>query len=274
MDHDYLVICAIGKNEAPYVLEWCCYHLSNGVDRIYYHDNGSDNTEAILKPLIDQDLVIYRKVSRPKPQMYVYNNFNYNKIVDTRWCAYIDVDEFIVPKTKQNITEELKQFEDLSALAIAWKVFGSSFVEKRNSKKLVMETYIKCSTHINDDQRPSHYKTIADPKCTKTNLNNPHIIYPRPPKVIKNELREIVRGPFTNYPPSHKYFQLNHYYTKSYEDWERKMKRGGGNTPDDKYPLKLAHFKHLEKALNETECHAIMRFVDGTKKFMENLLCQ
>jgi len=36
---DTLSLCAVGRDEAPYVVEWAHHHLAIGFERIYYYDN-------------------------------------------------------------------------------------------------------------------------------------------------------------------------------------------------------------------------------------------
>jgi hypothetical protein len=42
---DKLAICAIFKDEAPYLLEWLAFHRMIGIDLLVLHDNGI-NSEA------------------------------------------------------------------------------------------------------------------------------------------------------------------------------------------------------------------------------------
>ena len=57
---NYLAICAIAKDEGPYLKEWIEWHLKNGVEKFYIYDNGSkDDTTTVLKPYIEKGIVEY-----------------------------------------------------------------------------------------------------------------------------------------------------------------------------------------------------------------------
>lgn len=53
-----VAICALFKNEAPFLREWIEYHLMIGVSHLYLYNNcSSDNYLAILKPYIKSGVV-------------------------------------------------------------------------------------------------------------------------------------------------------------------------------------------------------------------------
>ena len=56
-----LSICAIMKNEGPYVKVWIDYHRLVGVKRFYIYDNEStDNMKEVLDPYIQKGIVVYK----------------------------------------------------------------------------------------------------------------------------------------------------------------------------------------------------------------------
>ncbi len=54
-----LAICAIFKNEAPWLKEWITYHHSAlGVNTFYLYNNDStDSFKETLQPFVDQGIV-------------------------------------------------------------------------------------------------------------------------------------------------------------------------------------------------------------------------
>ncbi|MDR1946666.1 MAG: glycosyltransferase family 92 protein [Desulfovibrio sp.] len=54
----YASICAIAKDEDPYIVEWAEYHLSIGFEHIHVYDNGSARpVRDILREYMDAGLV-------------------------------------------------------------------------------------------------------------------------------------------------------------------------------------------------------------------------
>ena len=55
---NYLAVCAIYRDEGPYLREWVEFHRLAGVERFYLYDNGStDEHEEVLRPYVEEGLV-------------------------------------------------------------------------------------------------------------------------------------------------------------------------------------------------------------------------
>src|SRR6056297_2188452 len=101
---DYISICAIIKDEGPYLTEWLEFHRLVGIDRFYLYDNGSsDNTPEILQPYIKAGIVHLipwpKFIDKSNPQYLAYAHAAALTSNRTFWLAYIDLDEFLFPVT-------------------------------------------------------------------------------------------------------------------------------------------------------------------------------
>ena len=117
---NYLSICAIAKGEANYIGEWLKYHFYLGVDHVYLYDNSIE--EELHR--LESDKITVISVSGAVMQPYAYNSCLTYYREDNRWIAFIDVDEFIVPKITNNLKEFLVPYEKYSAVCPHWKFFG------------------------------------------------------------------------------------------------------------------------------------------------------
>jgi hypothetical protein len=110
-----IAVAAIIKNEGAYIKEWIEYHKLVGVDKFYIYDNESvDDTATILRPYIKNGDVIYTYVKttgKRKPQVEVYNDVIKKYRNKSKWIAFIDADEFIVPVTHKTIGEVIDYIE-------------------------------------------------------------------------------------------------------------------------------------------------------------------
>ena len=71
----HLAVCAIAKNEGPYFTEWIEWHRRQGVERFYIYDNEStDGTQALLKPYIEQGIVVYQPWPGYRRQLAAYDH--------------------------------------------------------------------------------------------------------------------------------------------------------------------------------------------------------
>ena len=69
-DSPYLSICAIYRNEAPYLREWVEFHRLAGVERFFLYDNRStDEHREVLAPRIEDGTVVVREWPDPRGQI-------------------------------------------------------------------------------------------------------------------------------------------------------------------------------------------------------------
>jgi hypothetical protein len=94
-----VAICCIVRDE-EYLVEWIEYHSLIGVTKFYIYDNGSAITvNQTLATYIDSGLVEVITFPGEVMQLPAYDNCleQYGSLC--KWIAFIDADEFIVPKT-------------------------------------------------------------------------------------------------------------------------------------------------------------------------------
>lgn len=234
--HD-LAVVAIFKDEAPYLKEWIDYHLAAGVDHFYMYDNGStDNTREILKPYVDAKLVDAFYVPGEVMQMPAYNDAVRKFRFATRYMAFLDIDEFIFPKSTQNIVEVVDEIlsneEKAAGLAINWQIFGSNGQEQADYSKGVLERFTRRAP--SDWFEPAtrttlpvgniHVKTIANPRQIRY-IVNPHYAYYFDGRFAVNSEGGRVTH-WGNEPILIDKIVVNHYLTKSKEEFQTKMGRG------------------------------------------------
>src|SRR5690242_10611520 len=95
----YLAACAIFfyGNEAPHLREWIEFHRLVGVERFLLYDNGGtdEHLEMLAPYLEDEIVVIHDWPSRQSPQQPAYDDCLARHGPESRWIAFIDVDEFL-----------------------------------------------------------------------------------------------------------------------------------------------------------------------------------
>ena len=101
-----LAVGAIFRNEARYLPEWIGFHLRQGVERFYlYENNSSDDWEAALAPF--GDVVELHRFPRHPGQLAAYADCLDQHRRDTRWIAFIDIDEFLFSPTGRSLPDVL-----------------------------------------------------------------------------------------------------------------------------------------------------------------------
>jgi len=166
----YITVVTMFQNEAQWLGEWIEYHLLVGVDHfLLYNHQSSDEWQTVLQPYIDQGVVTL--VSAPKAphveaQYEVYELASKRLAGKTTWMACIDVDEFIVPTGAESLKQLLPPFESYGGIAINWRCFGTSSVERLLPGELMIEQLTWASKREAD--RSLFYKSIVRPDTLKS----------------------------------------------------------------------------------------------------------
>lgn len=139
-------ICSIFKNEAPYLKEWIEFNHLVGVDHFYmYNNNSEDDFRTVLEPYVESGLVTLIEWPHNQMQMECYKDCIGKYSSETKWLGFIDIDEFIVPKSTHNLYDFLKPFEKKAgSVNIYWRLYGSSGRLDRDLNGLVTEDFTVC----------------------------------------------------------------------------------------------------------------------------------
>ncbi len=218
----YLAVCAIAKDEGPYFKEWIEWHLGQGVEKFYIYDNEStDCTREVLKPYIDSGVVEYIHFPGYRRQLAAYDHCMEHHRLDTRWLAFIDLDEFIVPMNGETVREFLSHHEDASAVEINWLIFGSSGAQKKLPGTM-MERFRRHSlpNHILN----RHVKTIVNPRRV-FNMIGCHEAARISGYAVDSHGMPLKKS-FRDREPQQDVIRINHYAVRSFEEFLEKQNRG------------------------------------------------
>jgi hypothetical protein len=253
----YLSLCCIVKDENRYLKEWIDYHLKIGVEHFYIYDNDSAVPVAdTLRELGLLQHVTVIPISGPSMQLTAYKNCLNRFGTKSYWMGFIDMDEFLVPKsTNGDMQAFLKDYEAYAGLGVNWLVFGSSGFKNRTDEPQLSRFLMRSDLEFAAN---SHIKSIVQPKYVK-GFQDPHALKYRFGKYCVNENFERVNTAFSA-PSVHK-IQLNHYYCRSQEEYEEKIKRGRGD--DVNMKRKMDHFfehdMHSNKVKDTVICELLER---------------
>lgn len=260
---DYnLIITAIVKNEGAYIREWIEYHKICGVSKIVLYDNEStDGLQGIISDYILTGYVDYIFCPGRGKQLDAYNDAIKKYRNKSKYIAFIDADEFIVSKTGElipNLVERLMK-KQAGGLAVNWKMFGSSNFESRPCG-LVIENFLYRAK--DDFQSNWCIKTIANPRKI---LRFEHVHVPSYIPGIYNidENGNKVFGPY-NVAMVPRELQINHYFTKSKEEWVARRSLGKADFKSDKEKRTMDEFYEHDK--NDIYDPYMLGYVESVKK--------
>lgn len=201
-----VALVCIAKNEDHYIKEWVDYNFKLGFDHIFIYEND-------WRCSLDNPNVSKIPFDGRSKQIEAYNNFLRHSSSEYQWVAFFDVDEFLVLKKHENVKKFLKEYTNFNGVGINWCLFGSNGHKKFDKQSGVLERFTK--RKITFDQ---HVKTILKiGKDVKMGVHNPNI-----------DLVGTNKVPFSG--PFHvngniEIAQLNHYFTKSEEEFTEKIKK-------------------------------------------------
>ena len=274
----FLGLVAIFRGEDDYLIEWLGFHKLMGVEHFILYDNGLEKSSAVLlKPYIKEGTVTHipfpdipglrdgRHADTLSIQQMAYADFVKRFRHHFKYVLQLDIDEFLFPKSHNSITEVLNKYNDskLSRIEINWTNFGDSGHLTKPSG-LVINNFTKSGSNV----VPHSVKSISNTQYFSKRFayTNVHRFSHRfSPKDIFTKLLlgypHIIKGKTAN-----DLFQLNHYITKSKEEYARKLRinKGGYMVGEETEE----NFIKLNKQFNKIEDKAIFRFLRKLKKLL------
>ena len=226
--NNYVAMSAMCRDRIEYIEEWLDYHLSIGVQKIILYDNLNEiplsvSLEKYIKSrkvdVIDwnRDTLNYKQIRAQNHCVTNYQQF--------RWIGFLDIDEFVVLlEESTDIKTYLKEYDEHDALGLHWLLFGSNSHKAR--QKSVLNSYTQSCPNSTVNR---HIKSFVNPRnCIISDYRDPHFIPTK--KYTVNVRHERVYNAFGTGNAVIDYkMRINHYYTRSEEDYFiDKKNRGGG----------------------------------------------
>ena len=262
----YFAVCALFRNQARYLAEWVAYHTCIGVGHFYlYNDRSIDNFECALRPYIQNGTVtlFHTKMENAAgPQLRVYEHcLAMSKKIDTRWTAFIDIDEFLYWDPKISMEALLDKFKDFSALQLSWVHFVSERLQIFEEQALVLETYT-LREKLNRAKVVSRKSIVYARNVSKMNVHHPNLIEGA---FCTDESRTVLESCVQVGPVRAEEIYLHHYSTKSYNYFQCKALTPHAKRPGNPYRY---GGKTLHKALKKIK-YIYLAQINNVKRHSE-----
>ena len=218
-----VAVCAIGRKENRYAVEWVEHYLDLGVDKIFIYDNNrpedGEQLADVLQPYVDEDLVEITPWTGRQKQAYedCYNRHN----KEFAWMGFFDFDELLWIQYESTAEELLEHF-DADVVVMNWKVMtdnGLLHYEPKPMKERFTEgrdTGFAINRHV---------KSFVHTGITGISFNDPHCPNAPKLKVVNVHGDEVKQVPIQDIV-IHDTACINHYDTKTAEEWVEKNRRG------------------------------------------------
>lgn len=267
-----LAICAIVKDEGPYLLEWIAYHRLVGVEHFVLFDNGSsDRTGHILSGLARAgivDHVPWPDIPHVAAQRPAYIAGLARLADRCRWVAFIDADEFLNPRCGRDIRAILTDHDTAAGLVVPWRLFGSNG-RVHHDDELVVSRFTRRAADAHPLNRS--VKTIVQARLVaRPDIHTPSITA----GTLVDELGHVAGSqghPSHHAVPDAAKLVINHYFTKSREEWHRKRTRGQATEPVDSIARLRPDDHFLTHDINDVEDLDLARHADAIRAEMARL---
>ena len=238
----YTAVVLLIKNENRYLKEWLDWHLSIGFQHIYIYDNGDiDHVQDIVDTYnadVQQMITVVDWTGHHTHiQQDAYNHFMSNYKQDVRWGLFIDSDEFLrfTDEVTTDVNAFLKAYEEYTEVW-GYEVEYDANGQEKYENKPVRERF----TRRTDAREGFYWKNFVQVNRIDSFLM--HYAYYDPAKhlVFKNE------------QSNQDLFVIDHYYTKSWEEWQWKIKERGGADPNYHKALREFFYYNPDMAYLDT----------------------
>lgn len=263
-DRHGVAIVTMLKDEESYIDEWLVFHRAAGARHFIIYDNGStDRTVDIIKARLPAgELTLLPWAGRPTDvtnaapfnvQSIAYAHAVLNFGSSFRWMAFIDLDEFILPKGANTIEEALENVSGFPNVSLPWHMFGTSGHKEKPAGGVLRNYLYRAKNPISRKKNATNFKCIVDP-CEVTEVSIHHFDTRKHGSDTCNDVGQVFsrkeRKGEAFYTAEN--LQLNHYYTRSLEEFAQKIIKGPGGP---RVPGKYEH--RLQTALESIESEVV-----------------
>jgi hypothetical protein len=259
----YLSIWSLYQDEAPYIREWIEFHRLVGVERFFLYDHYSaDHHREALAPYVEDGIVTLYDWPIDPGQVQAANHCLEHHRDDSRWIAFLDLDEFLFSPTGRPLPEVLAEYEDWPGVVVNWASFGTSG-HLTPPDDLVIESY---TMRTDNPAVNGHKKSIVQP-ARVVRCRGGLYDFTDGQSVDENMQPSDGRAGDT---VSFSKLRINHYHTKSEIEFERKIakpradRRGVRRV---KAPLR----EKIVAELNETSDETLVPYAPAVRDALERM---
>ena len=218
-----VAICAIGRLENRYAVEWVEHYNSLGVDKIFIYDNNrvedGELFADVLQPYIEAGFV--EVVYFDGLQKDAYEKCYRDHSDDYEWVGFFDFDELVCIEDGRDIHDFLDDYE-ADVVSLNWMTMTDNGLVHYEPKPMV-ERFTEGTGE--DFEINRHVKSFVHSGIAGISFNDPHI--PNAPVLqCENVLHERIEQIPVQPTVIHSVAYIKHYNTKTAEEWATlKMRR-------------------------------------------------
>jgi hypothetical protein len=230
-----VAIVVILRNEERHVAEWARFHLAAGAAHFFVYDNGcTDHTLAELARVAAGRATVIpwragfkdaRRGAELHAQVLAYAHALRNFGSPFRWMAFIDVDEFLVPKDA-SLPAALAHLSDCRSISLPWHMFGRNGHATPPDGGILPNYLRRAADPMGDARGVRNFKCIVDPSHVTCVGVHDFDVDGSGDTCNDRGVRFSNKGREGRAFYSVDHLQLNHYYARSEAEVAEKIARG------------------------------------------------
>ena len=232
-------VCTLGKKENNYIREFVEHYLSYGVDKIILYDNNDYNGEKfeeVINDYIKKNLVEIINFRDKKGALFeIMYDCYYKNIRKYDWFIFYQIDEFIYLKDFKNIKIFLNndRFKNCDSVQLNWLIRTDNnllYYENKPLKQRFIEKEKKARGKKEGVMQ--QVKSIIRGNISNLKFQNTHFVDNKLKMCNGFGKRQKLFG-FKAAKADFYNFYIDHYYSKSTEEFINKLTKGDAFFKDD-----------------------------------------
>ena len=218
-----VAVCAIGRLENRYAVEWVEHYNALGVDKIFIYDNNrvedGELFADVLQPYIEAGFVEITYFEGL--QKDAYEKCYRDHSGDYEWIGFFDFDELVCIEDGRDIHDFLDDY-DADVVSLNWMTMTDNGLVHYDERPMA-ERFTQGTGE--DFEINRHVKSFVRSGINGISFNDPHI--PNAPTLqCENVLHERIEQIPVQPTVIHSVAYIKHYNTKTAEEWATlKMRR-------------------------------------------------
>ena len=248
-------MCTLGKEENKYIREFVEYYEKIGVDKIFLYDNNEPEKEYfdfVINDYIDKGFVkVFNWRGIKKPHFKAINDCYQRYNTQFNWLIFYDIDEFIHLYNYNNIKDFLneKKFDNCQKIYLNW-VFHTDnnkiYYENISLFKRFPEIERDAIINENFSQKVKSILRGNISNFLISNISHTSHIVTNSVKACNGFGKEIQLDEEYHLKPSDtKYYYIDHFYSKSLQEFIQKVKKGSAVKGNDKKFMLFRIFRYF-----------------------------
>lgn len=237
-----VAVCIIVRCENPYLREWCDHYLSLGVKKIFLYDNSREGDERPAEVLTCYgdavEIIDYTAVGLGA-QVQAYTECYQKHGNEYGWIGFLDADELVKTDGYYSLPDYLDAMQ-ADVVLLSWRIMTDSGLVHYDPRPMA-ERFTVAKEKPSLENGTEFVKSFVRGGLTGLHFEvQPHV------PSFKGKLKVVnaVGEESTLYPaikPVHKVAWIDHYLTKTAEEYIGKIARGFINVSQEHNDHRKAH---------------------------------